>query len=68
MMLILGLFGMYFDAAVVFLTNSSLLFRLVLTILCIKVVVYPGFLPLFALAKACQVLDSQPTSTRCAQE
>ena len=34
MMLILGLLGMYFDAAVVFLPNSSLLFRLAVAILC----------------------------------
>ena len=34
MMLILGLLGMYFDAAVVFVTKSSLLFRLVVAILC----------------------------------
>ena len=33
MMLILGLLGMYFDAAVVFVTNSSLLFRLAVAIL-----------------------------------
>ena len=33
-MLILGLLDMYFDAAVVFVTNSSLLFRLALAILC----------------------------------
>ena len=33
-MLILGFLGMYFDAAVVFVTNSSLLFRLALAILC----------------------------------
>ena len=33
MMQILGLFGMYFDAAVVFVTNSSLLFRLAMAIL-----------------------------------
>ena len=33
MMHILGLFGMYFDAAVVLVTNSSLLFRLALAIL-----------------------------------
>ena len=33
-MLILGLLGMYFDAAVVFVTNSSLLFRLAVAILC----------------------------------
>jgi hypothetical protein len=33
-MLILGLLGMYYDAAVVFVTNSSLLFRLVVAILC----------------------------------
>ena len=33
-MLILGLLGMYFDAVVVFFITSSLLFRLVLTILC----------------------------------
>ena len=36
-MLILGLLGMYFDAAVVFVTNSSLLLRLVVAILCIGV-------------------------------
>ena len=33
-MLILVLLGMYFDAAVVFVTKSSLLFRLAVTILC----------------------------------
>ena len=32
-MQILGLLGMYFDAAVVFVTNSSLLFRLAMAIL-----------------------------------
>ena len=32
--LILGLLGMYFDAAVVFVTKSSLLFRLAMAILC----------------------------------
>ena len=36
MMLILGLLGMYFDAAVVFFKTSSFLFRLALTILCPK--------------------------------
>ena len=34
-MLILGLLGMYFDAAVVFGTSQTLLFRLALAILCI---------------------------------
>ena len=33
-MQILGLLGMYFDAAVVFVTRHSLLFRLALAILC----------------------------------
>ena len=33
-MLILGFLGMYFDAAVVFVTNSSLFFRLAVAILC----------------------------------
>ena len=33
-MQILGLLGMYFDAAVVFVTNSSLLFRFAMAILC----------------------------------
>ena len=33
-MLILGLLGMYFDAAVVFVTKSSLLFSLAVAILC----------------------------------
>ena len=33
-MLILGLLGMYFDAAVVFVTNFSLFFRLAVAILC----------------------------------
>ena len=33
-MLILGLLGMYFDAAVVFVTKSSLFFRLAPAILC----------------------------------
>ena len=35
-MLILGLLGMYFDAAVVFVTNSLLLFRLAVVILCVE--------------------------------
>ena len=34
MIQILGLLGMYFDAVVVFVTNSSLLFRLAVAILC----------------------------------
>ena len=33
-MLILGLLGIYFDAVVVFVTKSSLLFRLAVAILC----------------------------------
>ena len=33
-MLILGLLGMYFDAAVVFVTSQTLFLRLALTILC----------------------------------
>ena len=33
-MLILGLLGMYFDAAVVFFTISSLLFRMAMAMLC----------------------------------
>ena len=33
-MLIVGLLGMYFDAAVVFVTSQTLLFRLALAILC----------------------------------
>ena len=35
-MLILGLLGMYFDAAVVFVTKSSLLFKVAVAILCNK--------------------------------
>ena len=34
-MLILVLLGMYFDAAVLFVTKSSLLFRLAVSILCV---------------------------------
>ena len=34
MIKILGLLGMYFDAVVVFVTNSSLFFRLAVAILC----------------------------------
>ena len=34
-MLILGLLGMYFDAAVVFVTSQTLLLRLALAILCV---------------------------------
>ena len=34
-MLILGLLGMYFDVSVVFVTKSSLLFRLAVVILCV---------------------------------
>ena len=37
LILILGLLGMYFDAAVVFVTNSSLLFRLAVAILCVGI-------------------------------
>ena len=33
-MQVLGILGMYFDAVVVFVTNSSLLFRLAMAILC----------------------------------
>ena len=33
-MLILGLLGMYFDAAVVFFTMASLFFRMAMTLLC----------------------------------
>jgi hypothetical protein len=33
-MVILGLLAMYFDAAVVFVTNSKLFFRLAVAILC----------------------------------
>ena len=36
-MLILGLLGMYFDAAVVFVKKTSLLFRLALAILRVKI-------------------------------
>jgi hypothetical protein len=48
-MLILGLLGMYFDAAVVFVTSQTLLFRLALAILCVtindksKVVIFVSF-------------------------
>ena len=35
-MQILGLLGMYFDAVVVFVTNSLLLFRLAVAILCMN--------------------------------
>ena len=35
-MLILGLLGMYFDAAVVFVTSQTLLFRLAVAILCLS--------------------------------
>ena len=35
-MLILVLLGMYFDAMQVFVTSQTLLFRLALTILCLK--------------------------------
>ena len=37
-MLILGLLGMYFDAGVVFVTNSTLLFRLAVAIMAFPVV------------------------------
>ena len=36
-MLILGLLGMYFDAAVVFVTSQILLLRLAVAILCLSV-------------------------------
>ena len=37
-MLIVGLLGMYFDAAVVFVTSQTLLLRLALAILCVTVI------------------------------
>ena len=43
-MLILGLLGMYFDAAVVFVTNSSLFFRLAVAILWFVRQIPPVFL------------------------
>ena len=39
-MLILGLLAMYFDAAVVFVMKSSLLFRLAVAILCIVTIFF----------------------------
>ena len=41
-MLILGLLGMYFDAAVVFVTSQTLLFRLALAILCAVTFGFPN--------------------------
>ena len=43
-MLILGLLGMYFDAAVVFFTNSSFFFRLAVAILCVQMVLILAYL------------------------
>ena len=43
LMLILGLLGMYFDAAVVFVKNSSLLFRLTVAILCALTIFFANF-------------------------
>ena len=40
---ILDLLGMYFDAAVVFVTNSQLLFRFTLAILWVWLVTAPGY-------------------------
>ena len=40
MMKILGLLGMYFNAAVVFVTNSLLLFRFAMAILCMGFAMY----------------------------
>ena len=40
-MQILGLLGMYFDAEVVFVKTSSLLFRLALAILCFGIIFCP---------------------------
>ena len=45
-MLILGLLGMYFDAAVVFVTSQTLLFRLALAILCFDVKFNPTLISL----------------------
>ena len=39
---ILGLLGMYFDTVVVFVTNSSLLFRFAVAILCVNERNLPG--------------------------
>jgi hypothetical protein len=39
-MLILGLFGMYFDAAVVFVTSQTLLLRLALAILWLQLLCF----------------------------
>ena len=46
-MLILGLLGMYIDAAVVFFTNSSLLFRMAMAVLCTAVAPCTADSPLF---------------------
>ena len=48
-MLILGLLGMYFDAAVVFVTKSSLLLRLAVAILCKAGTLPLGTLPFSTL-------------------
>ena len=45
-MLILGLLGMYFDAAVVFVTSQTLFLRLALAILCKE---YPEYVGHFLL-------------------
>ena len=57
-MLILGLLGMYFDAAVVFVTNSSLFFRLAVAILCelMGEFVHFSFLPAIYLLRSGLIL------------
>ena len=51
-MLILGLQGMNFDAAVVFVTSQTLLFRLALAILCAMVLRCLGFCRITSLVIA----------------
>ena len=67
-MLILGLLGMYFDAAVVFVTKSSLLFRLAVAILCLfkfnvcKVDFYPYCRTLVCTGTYSAVVGGAPNS------
>ena len=71
-MLILGLLGMYFDAEVVFVTKSSLLFRLAVAILWVVVRAYSSvhnysgmhqyflawYLPIKTILRCTTVLES----------
>ena len=63
-MLILDLLGMYFDAAVVFVTKSSLFFRLAVAILCKGLCEITSIKLDFLATHRCNVSKTKDFSTR----